>query len=78
MKIDGQMFKKVTDLESQKGPKRAPKGSPNRTQNESKSMIKIDANQNTSSRPSWSRLGTILGRLGTDRGVKHVDFSKVL
>ena len=55
-----------------------PKESQNRTQNEPKSMIKIDANKNISSRPSWSRLGTILGRFGTDLGVIFIDLSLVV
>ena len=46
-----------------------------------KIAFKIDdknrCEKNISSRPSWSHLGTILGRFGTDLGVMVIGFSLV-
>ena len=61
-----------------------PKGVPNGTQIDPKTIpkrTKIDdknrCEKNTSSRPSWSRLGRILSRFVTDPGVSFIDFSLV-
>ena len=62
----------------------APKGVPNGTQIDPKTdpkRTKIDdknrCEKNTSSRPSWSRLGRILSRFVSDPGVIFIDFSFV-
>ena len=63
------IMKKMTDLGSQNGAQREPK----RTKIDHKNQCE----KNISSRPSWSRLGTILGRFGTDLGVILIDLSFV-
>ena len=67
------MIQKMTDFGSQNGAQREPKSDPKRT----KIDYKNQCEKNTSSRPSWSRLGTILDRFGTDLGVILIDFSLV-
>ena len=61
---------KMTDLGSQKGSQMAPKSIPKRTKIDDKNQCE----KNTSSRPSWSRLGTILGCFGTALGLIFIDF----
>ena len=58
---------------SQKGVKMAPKWDPKRTKIEDKFRHR----KKTSSRPSWGRLGAILGHFRSPLGVKNVDFSLV-
>ena len=67
------MIQKVIDFGSQNGAQREPKSDPKRTKIDDKNQCE----KNISSRPSWSRLGTILGRFGTDIGVMFIDFSLV-
>jgi len=50
-----------------------PKRDPKRTKIEDKFRHR----KKTSSRPSWGRLGTILGRFGSPLGLKNHDFSLV-
>ena len=69
-KIDA---KSMTDLGSQKGSQMAPKSIPKRTKIDDKNQCE----KNTSSRPSWSRLGRILGRFGTALGLIFIDFPLV-
>ena len=64
---------KMIDLGSQKGSQMAPKSIPKRTKIDDKNQCE----KNTSSRPSWSRLGRILSRFVTDLGVIFIDFSLV-
>ena len=59
------------------GRPRAPKGSQKPNPKPTKIEEKNRCEKNTSSRPSWSRLGTILGRFGTDLGVMFIDLSLV-
>ena len=63
----------MADLGSQNGAQREPKSDPKRTNIDDTNRCE----KNTSSRPSWSRLGTILGRFGTDLGVIFIDVSFV-
>ena len=63
----------MTDFGSQKGAQREPKSNPKPTKIEDKNRCE----QNTSSRSSWSRLGTILGHFGSPLGVIFVDFAGV-
>jgi len=72
-KIIQKSMPKMTDLGSQKGAKREAKSDPKRTKIESENRCE----KNVSSRPSWSRFGTILGRFGTDLGLENIDFSLV-
>ena len=58
---------------SQKGAKMAPKWDPKRTKIEDKFRYR----KKTSSRPSWGRLGAILGHFRSPPGVKNDDFSFV-
>ena len=67
------MVQNMTDFGSQNGTQREPKSNPKRTKIDDKNQCE----KNISSRPSWSRLGTILGRFGTDLGVISIDFSLV-
>ena len=63
------MIQNKTDFGCQNGAQRDPKSDPRRTKIDDKNQCE----KNTSSRPSWSRLGTILGRFGTDLGVIFID-----
>ena len=63
----------MTDLGSPRPPQMPPKSRQkvikNRCEKRSEQRIEI--------RPSWGRLGTILGRFGSPLGLKNVDFSLV-
>ena len=63
-----------TDLEAQKAPQRGSKWSPKRTKIEHE----IQHQKQRPSRPSWTRLGPVLGRFGVDLGVKNHQLSLVL
>ena len=63
----------MTDLGSQKPPQMAPKSDQKAIKNRCEKRIE----KITEIRPSWGRLGTILGRFGSPLGLKHVDFSLV-
>ncbi len=54
--------------------KRGPKAGQNRTKNQTKINAKNEAKKNTSSRSSWHRFGTILGRFVTALGDIFIDF----
>ena len=64
---------KMTDFGSQKGAQREPKSTPKPTKIEDKNRRE----NKLSSRPSWSRFGTILGHFVTALGAKNLDFSLV-
>ena len=72
-KIIKKSMPKMTHFGSPKPPKRAPKSDPKAIKNRCK---KRNAKR-TELRPSWDRLGTILGHFRSPRGVKNVDFSLV-
>ena len=63
----------MTDFGSQKRPKMGPKSDKKPTKNRRKKR----SEKRTDIRPSWDRLGAILGRCVTARGVIFVDFSLV-
>jgi len=66
-KIIQKWMPKMTDLGSQKGAQREPKSNPKLTKIDDKNRCE----KNTSSRSSWSRLGAILGDLGSHLGTKN-------
>ena len=61
------------DFGSQRPPQMAPKSDQKATKNRYKNRCE----KNISSRPSWNRLGAILGRFVTALGVIFIDFSLV-
>ena len=61
----------MTDLGSQKRPQMAPKSDLKPTKNRCKKR----SEQRTEIRPSWDRLGAVLGRFVTALGVIFIDFS---
>ena len=63
----------MTDFGSQKPAKMVPKSN----QKETKNRWEKRSEKITEIRPSWGRLGTILGRFGSPLGLKNVDFSCV-
>ena len=70
-KIIKKSMPKMTDLGSQKPPKMTPKSDPKPTKNQCKKRCE----KRTEIRPSWDRLGAILGRFVTALGVIFIDFS---
>ena len=73
VKIDEKSMPKMTDFGSPKAPQMAPKSD----QKPTKNRCKKRSEKRTDIRPSWDRLGTILGRFGSPLGLKNVDFSLV-
>ena len=71
--FDGFLVRFGVDLGAQKGPKMEPKRSPKRTKTEAK----VQHEKRSLLGPSWTGLGSVLGRFGVDLGVNNHQISCV-